>query len=252
MFTLAAFHISHDLDDVLTKLTAATDDQFATEDEFLYVPEVNQIAAVYASGQAIIRTILYAPSLLRMYPYSVRPFLGSNNLSNPPPVDWRLENPLPLVISEGLYAECLSATGDAVAYDYVVGVMLSDGPIAPVKEEDFPLRFETTGTPVADTWTPLTIDPDYSLPAGRYAVVGCDVVSGSGHMFRLIPVGGGWRPGGFPHWRESIDVPQQRHGNMGVWCEFEHNQIPKLEVFQTGADEPSQGVLDLVQIRAGR
>lgn len=252
LFTLAAFHKSADLDTVLTALDAVKDDQFSIKDEYLYVGELNQIAAVYASGEKIRQAKISAPSLLRMFPYYVRPYLGANNLSFPPPIDWRLLNPLPLVESEGVYVECKSETGDSTSYDYVVGILFSDGPLEAVKEIDYPARFTTTGTPVADAWTTLVIDLDDSLPAGRYSVVGADIVSGSGHLFRLLPIGGGWRPGGFPHWRESTCIPQQRHGGMGVWCEFEHNQIPSLEVFQTGADEPSEGVLDLVQIREGR
>jgi len=251
MFSPVIFYEADDLDAAYERLTAATDDQLSTKDEYIYVPELSHIAAAYASGEKIRYAKVTSPSLLRKAPYYIRPYLGANNLSFPPPVDWRLENPLPLVKTEGMYASVRSATGNATEYDYVVALIMSDGPIVPYYGPDFPMRFTTTGTPTAAAWTVLTIDLDDSLPAGRYGLVGCDLMSGSGHAFRFVPIGGGWRPGGFSHWRESTCLPQQRHGHMGLWFEFEHNNMPKLEVFQTGADEPGEGVLDLIQLREG-
>lgn len=250
MFTPAVFYKSCDPYAALTKLDAATDDQFRTESEYLYVGELNQIVAGFASGEKIRQAKLTAPSLRRMFPYHIKPYLAENNLSNPPPVDWRLRNPLILERTEGLYAEVKNKETQGLK-DYVVAVIFSDGPIEPIEGPIYTVRFTTTGTPVAHTWSPLAITFDESLPAGRYQIVGADLTSGSGMVFRFIPIGALWRPGGFSHWRESIDIPQQRNGRMGVWAEFEHSTPPTLEVWETGADEPSEGYMDLIQIRAG-
>jgi len=246
--TIVAFTKSINPTSTLTKLDAVEDDQFTVKDEYLYVSDLNQIMAVKAGGEKIRQARLTAPSLLRMFPLDVYPVLAEDNPGDPDPIDNRLDNPLALVKAEGLYAEVMNDGTPTTSHDYWVTVMLADGKFTPVSGDIFTKRVTFTGTPTAKEWSSVTISGLEDLPAGRYQLVGADVRSGSGIAFRFLPVGGGWRAGGFTHWMYSTCYEFQRQGKLGVWFEFEHNTPPKLEIFETGTETPSYGYLDLIKV----
>jgi hypothetical protein len=247
---MIAFTKSINPTSVLTKLDAVEDDQFTVKDEYLYIGDLNLIMAVKAGGEHIRQARLTAPSLLRMFPLDIYPVLAEDNLGNPDPIDLRFDNPLALVKSEGLYAEVLNDGTPTTDHDYWVAVMLADGKFAPALGDIFTKRVTFSGTIAAKEWSSLTLSGLEDLPAGRYQLVGADIRSGSGIAFRFIPVGGGWRSGGFTHWRYSTAFDFQRQGKMGVWFEFNHNTPPKLEIFEMGTETPEYGYVDLIKIAA--
>ena len=61
---------------------------------------------------------------------------------------------------------------------------------------------------------------------------------------------GFWRPGCLGCDSESdLDSPLTRHGKMGIWGEFEHNQPPSIDFLASAADSDQDVILDLIQIR---
>ena len=228
----------------------ATDALYHTEGDNLYVGAFNQVVAMRAGGEKIRRARLDSPSLRALFRHYISPVCAEDGDDKPLPIEWRLPSPLPLITNEGLKAEVYSAVGAATTYDYWVLLLLAAGALAPITGKIATVRFTTSGTPVAKTWTQLTVTLDETLPVGRYQIVGADVRSGSGVLFRFIIPGLAHRPGAFTHWSYAASpaFSYQRMGNMGVWGEFDHRVPPDLEIMEMGTEEPTDGYMDLIKI----
>ncbi|MGH2668422.1 MAG: hypothetical protein ACRDH5_04755, partial [bacterium] len=107
---------------------------------------------------------------------------------------------------------------------------------------------------VASSWTavPLTFTED--LPRGRYQLVGLRARSAGLVAARAVFVGGpaGQRPGclGNPT-QQGVAHDMFRHGQLGVWGEFEDNEPPQIECLAVSADAAEDFHLDLIQTRSG-
>lgn len=167
-----------------------------------------------------------------------------------------VQAPRTLVAGEkmNLFVESSAAT----ANDLISGaVMLGDGnysnPYAGMPVET--IRFTATGAAVANTWTTQTLAPQtQSLRAGRYAIVGMYSKLTTGKVARLIlREGGVARPGCFPTapLAASEGLSLFRHGNLGVWGTFTHDNVPAAEVFclTTDTAATTRHYLDIVKIQ---
>lgn len=215
----------------------------------IYIPkDFNKIIATIAGGQQIRRARLSSPSLRAFSIHYLDPVAAEDGADNPRSMSFHPLSVIPLISTEALNAEVYSAVGGATTYDYWVAVLLAKGAVAPITGDIRTIRFTTSGTPVAKQWTNLTLAFAETLPVGRYQVVGCDLQSGSGIAFRLVPVEGIPYPGGFTHWSHSVAIPQQRKGALGVWTEFDAYTPPSIDVFHTGTDTPTAGYMDLIKV----
>ena len=115
--------------------------------------------------------------------------------------------------------------------------------------ERFSIRFTAGTAAVGYTWGSRAITLSENLLAGRYAVVGARVLSTTLIAFRLIFTGQSERPGalGVDAYGD-IQHPVFRDGSLGVWGEFEHNELPRLEVLAVTTDSAFVGYLDLIKI----
>jgi len=71
-------------------------------------------------------------------------------------------------------------------------------------------------------------------------------------LFRFVPIGEAFRPGGLGSNLLGIKtIDLQRNGGMGVWCEFDQITPPSVDFLKgiaAGADDP---VLHLDLIKVG-
>lgn len=91
---------------------------------------------------------------------------------------------------------------------------------------------------------------DQALPAGRYSVVGMDVVGANLVAARLNFQGGGPRPGVIA--RTSVankPDPMFRGGQLGEWGQFESTAQPYIELLGTAAPTTQTIYLDLIKVR---
>lgn len=222
------------------------------EGDYLYIADFNRIVAIRAGGEKIRRARLDAPSLRALFRHYIHPVCAEDGVDKPLPIEWRLDSPLPLVTNEGLKAEVYSAVGAATTYDYWIGLLLATGPLTPVAGAIYTVPVEFSGTITAKQWSALTLTFAETLPVGRYQVVGMDIRSGSGVMFRLVFPGAPatQRPGGFTHWSWAgyPAFPYQRMGGMGAWGEFDHRVPPQVEILEMGTETPDMGWLDLIKV----
>jgi len=255
MFTLVGFAETIDPAGVDVNLTALADQHVTTTGDDLTIPALNQIVALAAgvASGGTAKARLDIPSLLRVTRVYVSPINGYADADATPEIvpnvmDYR-QNPLVLRPSEIAQAVINSDT-TAAALQWLL-MWLADGPIRPVTGEMFTNRFTGTTTLVVDVWTNGTITPDDRLPAGRYAVVGMRAISAGIVAARLVfPGEQGYRPGVLGALLDdNHDWPGFRFGGMGIFGEFEHNQIPSVEYLSSVADTAEEVYLDLIKVR---
>lgn len=254
-FTLVGFAEDIDAAGADVNITALADQHITTSGDDLTVPSLDHIVAVAAgvASGGTSKARIDAPSLLRVTRVYVSPVNGFADANAaveivPAVADYR-RNPLKLIPSEIMQAVINSNSGAAVLQWILV--WLADGPLVPVQGEMFTVRFTGTQTLTVDVWTNGTITPDDRLPAGRYAVVGMRAVGASVVAARLVfPGGNGWRPGVLGALLDDgHDWPGFRFGGMGVFGEFEHNQIPTVDYLAGTADTAQDVFLDLIKVR---
>jgi len=255
MFTLVAY------DDARAAAVAAlapllpAPDQHVTIDGLnIVVPEgLPNVIGVYvahgdaAIGGAPLLAELQSPALRALFQHDLDKMHDTIVPIVEPLLNIHPESPIPLDKGEGLQA--WMANGVLAAARGMVGVLLSDGPQAPVKGPIQTIRFTTVTPVVADVWSLGVLTVIQPLPTGKYQVVGVRCVSADVGLFRLIFTDGKWRPGGVITTAVALpDIEAQRHGNLGVWGEFDSRTLPRLEILSILAVANPDIYLDLIKV----
>jgi len=156
--------------------------------------------------------------------------------------------PIPLKTNEGMKA--LMTNGAVSGARGIAGIFLANGAITRVTGDIRTIKATTTFTPTANEWSSCAIDFVQDLPVGDDQVVGARCVGGDTQgLFRLIFVGGIWRPGGVISQKiTSPDMKVFRRGSLGVWGSFHSLQPPKLEVMEVVSVANPELYLDLIKL----
>lgn len=248
--TIVAFQENIDPAAAYVNLTGVADETVKVSGDYIYVGNLDHLIGAMAciEGTADLGARLETPSLRANALYQIKPW--ANNLY--PVTQQSLilfpDSPIPLVKGEGLSA-MINSNPAAAAIQSVIAV-LADGPITPTKGQMLSVCVSAAITETLGAWTSGALTFDQTLPKGRYALVGAAFYGTSGVAFRLIPVGAIHRPGGIclvnP---EDEHPPLQRHGGLGVWCEFDSETPPSLEWLAYATSGTAQtGVLDLIRL----
>ncbi|MAF43782.1 MAG: hypothetical protein CMI54_06410 [Parcubacteria group bacterium] len=251
--TTAVFYEDVDLAGAWGNLAALSDQHIFTAGDDLTVPELNQVVALTAGigsgGNQLAR--ISSPSLRRITLPQIHPHNGGADAdvepdANPPVYDLR-RSPIPLDEDEALNAEGHSNTS-AAAKQWVI-VWLSNSTIQPVEGNITTCRGTNTDTLVADVWTNGNLTLDEDLPKGRYQLVGMRALSAGLICARAVFRGGRWRPGTIGC-DDAQDLTPDifRHGRMGVWGEFDHNQAPSIDFLSMSGDSSQEVFLDLIKV----
>ncbi|MBA7574515.1 hypothetical protein ES708_16324 [subsurface metagenome] len=158
-------------------------------------------------------------------------------------------NPIPLDEGEALNA-FLENTAVCAAGLGIVGAWLSDGAITPVKGEIRTIHATSVVAGTTAVWTNGVLALALDLPKGEYQCVGARVQAGAtAGLFRLIFPEQWHRPGGVStRVFLDIDLPQFRYGNLGVWGNFTHRVLPRLEVLNVETVVNPEIWLDCIKI----
>jgi len=261
----------------LSELTPVADDHVTIKGDSVYIPpDLNKIIGYsfsHTTGSGLGNFTggrIDSPSLRAMFPLDIS--VGANALDgmhahtenlaasytqnattreqviNPlSPVMFQ-DSPIPLKTNEGMKA--LMTNGAVGGARGIAGIWLANGAITKVTGDIRTIKATTTFTPTANEWSSSIIDFVQDLPVGDYQVVGARCVGGDTQgLFRLIFVGGFWRPGGVINQRiTSPDVKVFRRGNLGVWGTFHSLQPPKLEVMEVASVANPELYLDLIKV----
>lgn len=253
MFTLAGFYESQDAAGAWVAVAALTDQVLRSSGDDLYVPGgLNNIifaaAGIGSGGVGYAR--ISSPSLRGLSKHVIAPVNGNADADAEPEVvpayqDLRF-SPIPLLAQEILGAEINTDT-TAAAAQWVL-VAFAPGPVELATGRIFSVRASGSTTLTADAWTlvPLTFDED--LPAGHYQVVGARFYSAGAVAGRLVLIGSTMRPGclGCDAF-DDLDWPPQRNGGLGIWGEFDDQDLPSAEFLSISADTAEVVFLDLIR-----
>lgn len=253
MHHTAAWLESVDAAAAYNDLTALADQVLTIAGDRIQIPTLNQVVAfaagVGSGGNGLLR--FETPSRQGWSRYMVSPVNGRNDGNVEPDsphkvVDLRA-NPLVLVPNERALASVHSDT-TAAAIQWLL-MFLAAGPITPVGGTINTIRGTGTATLTASAWTAFAITFDETLASGRYQVLGARFQSAGCVAGRLVPVGGGWRPGAVgTDAQEDLEHPMFRSGGLGVWMEFENENPPQAEFLSVSADTAEVVYLDVVKV----
>lgn len=251
VFTLVAFYETTGAAVALGEIDPCDDDHITVGKDLIVVPSLNNVLAAMAFGLTMARAQLASPSIRKLgYHELPKVSLAANPIPGTDRFNDFSEAPIPLIHGESLKMRVTNAAGDLVQGF----VWLSDGSVLRVKEPSRTILYTGTTVTPAGAWTAVPLTATQTLPAGRYAIIGMEVITATvQHAARLILIGHPWRPGVPTNLIATADLNDRfRNGNMGVFGEFEFDQPPQLQIMGTGASGAVLLYLDIVQIREGR
>jgi len=214
----------------------------------------SKLAAVVALGGATTQARVVAPSLEAFNNVDVGGINQQDEPDSPTPMMQFFGNPIPLTVNEELGYQSAESLGPS-GMNGILFLMDKIDPVATFNGVKLPvrtIRFTGSETLVPNTWTAVEPDAVQNLKAGRYQAVGLRTIVFGGVAARYDFTGEAvrHRPG-CPAYDNLSDVenPIFRGGVLGVWGEFEHNQIPQIEVWSTQVATTQEFFMDLVKIR---
>lgn len=213
-----------------------------------YFPTMDcDLLAAFAASVNISRARWANPHFRQVVENQIRP-ISSALLppTDPNVMDYR-SNPLRFIAREEVI---LQASQPAAAENVHAVAILRWEPPTPMPAGDiYIIRGTSTTACVANAWTTVAATWDSSLPAGRYAIVGCDFVSATGIAGRLILENTVPRPGALAF----ASVGLRNHymflpGGLGVWGYFSSTRMPIPQLFCNAADVAGTFFLAFIRI----
>jgi len=242
---------------VLIPVNSLADDSVTNigVDSILVPGFASRLAAALGIGVNITLGRVTAPSLEAFNQVDIGGLNVNAEPLSPTPFSQFFGNPIPLAVNEELGFEAAEDGAGAQISSAVIWLMDKIDPVATLNGRKLPVRqLRATGTTtlVADAWTSVGLTLGQNLKAGRYQAVGLRAISATGVAARYIFTGEpvNHRPGCIAYDVVSdIENPIFRAGVLGVWGEFEHNQIPTIEMWARAGDTAQEFILDVVKIR---
>lgn len=253
MFHTVAFSAALVTTNIGTLVTPVVDNTVFISGNNINVPAgINNYfgAVAFATASSAASNVqLQSPSLREVFFPSLTPVVIGNTVDLVPTITEAFDNPLPLVVNEGLNLQS-NATSAATAGQAGAIVFLSDGPRTPVqKAKIFTIRATSAIIQAANTWVNGALTFGQTLPVGKYDVVGLRAEATGLLAARINFIGASavTRPGcpgnATP---QTLDFVAFRAGRLGVWGTFDSTTPPSMDVL--GATGTSQVYyIDLVQ-----
>jgi len=249
MFTIVGWQESKAGTTSYKAYNALADQHVRVDGDIIYVPELDNLVGAYVAGGTIAdEGYLSSPSLRRLALLDLRPIQRGLKPSGDESVHLHPLHPIPLESNEGLELYLKETTTTTEVRTGIV--FLADGPLVPVTGEIYSVYASATITSEVGVWKNAAISFRQTLPVGRYQIVGARCEGASIVAFRLVFVGGTWRPGGIGCGDcGAHDANEQRYGGLGIWGEFGHMTPPTLEVLGSVAEAQSPELyLDLIKV----
>ena len=254
-FTLVAWNEVRAAVTTIEPVTATPDDHVQVTGDDIYIPKLSHLIGAFAGhGVTAVagtpsQAYLDSPSLRRITRHEI-PILDSFN--TPPLISapqMHPLNPIPLDEGEALNAY-LANTAVCAAGRGMVGAWLADGAISPVVGDIRTILCTSVITGTLAVWDSGALTLAYDLPTGRYQLVGARCLAGAtSQLFRFIFVEQWERPGGVStRVIADPDLPDFRRGNLGVWGEFSHRALPRLEVLNVETVANPSVYLDVIKV----
>lgn len=214
----------------------------------LYIGGLNNLLGAFVLNAQGTKAKLESPTLLNIAPHNVSPIVLNALPTATVPEVLQAASPRKLTTNEGLQAYSDATSGQADP-QVTVGVILADGPVAPVAGEIIHARATVTTPSTANVWGNAAITFDTVLPAGSYDVVGARLEGSHLKLFRLVFQGNSSvRPGSLAALgHDGKDIPGSRDGGWGTWGTFDQFTPPSIDMMNDGTSETGVLYLDLIK-----
>ena len=231
-----------------TDLDAITDDIVTIQNSHFFPSQDLKLVWAFACGATIDRAKIVTPMLRQITPPFIRPVnLGAAPISQQDVADYS-EYPFQLRRNEEIAVELTSAIAMGTEQSFAL-LGVTQG-LMPVPQGDiFTIRGTSTTAGVANTWVTTAMTWADTLPEGRYAVVGLDVVGAVEIAARLIFEEQTWRPGCVGNVLVSNQAPSIfRKGRLGVWGQFNNYAFPQVQILNTTTTAVHTAYMDLIRV----
>jgi len=230
-------------------LAGIADQSHRVSGDDIYVGAYNRVVAAMAMGNSMSYGKLESPSLRRVF----NPFIipkcsqAADSKDAWQPQDMS-RNPLVLATNEALNAKSKISEVHDGEWN-IVGVNLAKGALTTVTGEIHTLKITGSETLTIGVWTNTSLTLGVDLPVGRYQLVGAECFANYGGLFRFVPIGEDFRPGGIMADDDfQSNLGCQRMGNWGVWCEFDQLTPPSLDICPYIAGTWYTITMDLIKV----
>ena len=214
---------------------------------FVFQQDVNLfLAALMEATPARARIV--TPSLRIPSTPWIRPLItGTVPPNQPVMADYRA-NPLTLRSLEE--TQMLVTSALAMGNEHATGLLWVGDAITPAPQGNVvTMRGTSTSAAVVNTWSPLTVIWQDTLPFGTYGIVGLQHQSTNGQAARLNINGQQWRPGALSvTGLGNYSVPAFLKGGMGLWGTFRSTAMPIVEVLCDAANAAHEVYLEFVRM----
>ncbi len=245
---LAAFYGSVAASQTDLSLTPVTDPYLTIGTSGMLLPKNMRCYMTYMSGLGLTQGRINVPSLRAISLPRVNPVNKALYPVDDAPINRpRMQGPR-ILRSEGFV---LQVTTDATAGpNATYGLTWLTDAVTPAPTGDITtIRASSTVTAVTGSWVLGTLTLEQDLPAGRYAVVGMDVVGATAIAVRLRFPGGGPCPGCLVQQAAGeFFLDTFRFGNMGSWGEFDNSLPPVIDVLGTSGAVTLTVFLDIIKV----
>jgi len=216
-----------------------------------FVKQGMRVVAGYVGSDGTVPKLegarINSPTFRRVGLPAIRPTSPIRAPGDDPNVMVIVDRPLVYPDADTLSVEIINSattTPDAIC---LIWLETDAEPVPP--GETFWLRYTSTSTAAALTWTPLLITFD-QLPEGEYIVCGMEHISMSCFGARLVLPGSPWRPGTLG----QSDTNNQNHpafydDRMGVYGRFNAFAPPTVEVLCGAGDTSHVGYLRVMRVK---
>lgn len=231
--------------ETLTAIAGLADQHVTVSGNDIIVPALNKLGGIYGLGASVSNAQMASPSLRTFLNLDVAGLDIAAEPASPP--NWMdlFDRPVDLIATEALN---FNITNDATARSTGLAWLMDEiTPLAAGKITTIRATASTTLT--AYGWTNVALTFSQTLPAGRYQIVGMKAFSAGGIAARCVIPGYAWRPGAIAQDAISDLTPERfRHGRMGSWGEFGHQEPPTVDFLSASADTSETVFLDLIKI----
>lgn len=213
-------------------------------------PRNYRVMAAFVMGVNLTAARINSPSLRNFVLPEIVPGLPSATVTTRPPItDYRGQGPVVLA-NESVVVE--TSRGGADAQPVTAALWITDRFTPAPGGQIFTTTASFANTLIAGQWTLSPLTFNQTLPSGKYAVVGMEVVCGDSALARLVfPGQNQWRPGCVVDlaYGNIITPPIFRMGYMGLYGEFFNTAQPQIEMFGLVAGaENGVCYLDLIKV----
>lgn len=232
----------------LTEIAAVPDPHRTVVGDNITVPKgLGNIGAAKGLGVNATQIEISSPSLQNRVPLNLAPLdVSAEPTSNGA---WQDFFGRPIGLDEGEQLSTLMAEDGAGATRATCLIWLVDAALTPIAAgEVLTVRATATTTLVANTWTNGAITLDDRLAVGEWALVGMRAEAAGLIAARAVISGQGPRPGVIGNDAVSDIMPNMfRHGMIGEWGTFVHDEAPTIDFLSVSADTAETLWLDVIK-----